>query len=75
MDDCGTGYSSLAVLQNLPIDIIKLDKCFLAGLTPDSSGVPLVQSILGLGEALGLFTILEGVEEPRQGGPAEASAA
>ncbi|BCB79090.1 hypothetical protein GCM10022251_19160 [Phytohabitans flavus] len=67
VDDFGTGYSSLAYLQRLPIDILKIDHTFTAALdSPGDRGVRFVGAILGLGSSLGVPTVAEGVETPRQ---------
>ncbi|MDQ7903127.1 bifunctional diguanylate cyclase/phosphodiesterase [Phytohabitans sp. ZYX-F-186] len=67
VDDFGTGYSSLAYLQRLPIDILKIDHTFTASLeSPGERDVRFVGAILGLGASLGVPTVAEGVETPRQ---------
>ncbi len=62
LDDFGTGYSSLNHLRNLHLDYLKLDKSFLDNLTQDSREMALIDSVLNLGQALNLVTIMEGVE-------------
>jgi diguanylate cyclase (GGDEF)-like protein len=69
IDDFGTGYSSLNYLQRLPIDTLKIDQSFVSGLHPehpDISSVPIVQSILDLGQNLRLDVVAEGVETSLQ---------
>jgi EAL domain-containing protein (putative c-di-GMP-specific phosphodiesterase class I) len=66
IDDFGTGYSSLAYLRSFPIDIVKIDKSFVAALDEDEQAVALVHSIISIAEALGLDTVAEGVETPTQ---------
>lgn len=67
VDDFGTGYSSLAYLQQLPIDILKVDRMFTAALEdPDERNVKFVGAILNLGASLGLPVVAEGVESSRQ---------
>lgn len=66
LDDFGTGWSSLAYLRRFPIDIIKIDRSFVAGLGIDSGDTEVVKAVLGLGRALGLATVAEGVETPAQ---------
>lgn len=60
IDDFGTGYSSLSLLRRLPIDEIKIDGTFVAGLC--SQDAMLVRSIIDLGHALGLRVVAEGIE-------------
>ena len=65
IDDFGTGYSSLSMLQNMPIDIIKIDKVFVdkADLTSDKN---IINYIMILANRLGVKTIAEGVETKEQ---------
>ena len=65
IDDFGTGYSSLGYLQRLPVDIVKIDKCFIDQLAA-SGGLALVEGIARLAQALGLTTVAEGVERADQ---------
>jgi diguanylate cyclase (GGDEF)-like protein len=62
MDDFGTGYTSLAYLQRLPIDILKIDRTLIAGMIGDSDSTAIVRAILSLANALGMDTTAEGVE-------------
>ncbi|WP_028966998.1 EAL domain-containing protein [Sphingomonas phyllosphaerae] len=62
MDDFGTGFSNLASLQKLPIDILKIDRSFVTGLLTDRDKVAIVRAILGLSQALGMETVAEGIE-------------
>ena len=63
VDDFGKGYSSLAYLLSLPVDVLKIDLSFVRVLdTPGGPAVAIVQAIAGLGEALGIHVIAEGVE-------------
>ena len=64
VDDFGTGYSSLSYLQRLPIDVLKIDRSFVTGASPD--GTTLAPAIVELARALHLRTIAEGVEELSQ---------
>jgi len=66
LDDFGTGYSSLANLIKLPVDSIKLDREFLAGVLNNSRQRDLVAAMIGLGHRLGLEVVAEGVELPAQ---------
>jgi diguanylate cyclase (GGDEF)-like protein len=62
MDDFGTGYTSLAYLQRLPIDVLKIDRSFVTGMLGDEDSVAIVRAILSLADALGMSTTAEGIE-------------
>jgi diguanylate cyclase (GGDEF)-like protein len=62
IDDFGTGYSSLGLLSKLPVDILKIDRSFIAGLPAERASVTLVSSIIGLASAFNLAVVAEGVE-------------
>ena len=66
IDDFGTGYSSLSYLDRLPVDIVKVDKSFTARLGVANEIPQLVKTVVQLGEALGLDTIVEGIESVDQ---------
>lgn len=66
LDDFGTGYSSLTLLHNLPIDMVKIDRSFVAPILDEPRSRALVRSVIGLCTDLGLETVAEGVEEPAQ---------
>jgi diguanylate cyclase (GGDEF)-like protein len=66
IDDFGTGYASLAHLPKLPLDIIKIDPSFVAGLGHDDTLTLLTRTVVQLGRELGLQVIAEGIEQPRQ---------
>jgi diguanylate cyclase (GGDEF)-like protein/PAS domain S-box-containing protein len=63
IDDFGTGYSSLSRLGDFPIDILKMDRSFLA---PEHEHSGLAAAIIGLGTSLNLNVVAEGIEEPEQ---------
>ena len=65
IDDFGTGWSSLGNLRQLPVDEIKIDRSFVAGMTADTNDATIVQSTIDLGRNLGLRVVAEGVECPR----------
>ena len=62
LDDFGTGYSSLAYLQQLPIDVLKIDKSFMDKLSDGSADPILVKAIVNLGATLRLRVVAEGIE-------------
>ncbi|MGZ8471650.1 MAG: EAL domain-containing protein [Gemmatirosa sp.] len=66
IDDFGTGYSSLSYLQRFPIDILKIDKSFVDGLSRGGSDAALARTIIALGDTLALRCIAEGVEDDAQ---------
>ena len=66
IDDFGTGYSSLAHLLELPIDGVKIDQRFVAGIDIDPAATNLTTAIIGLSESLRLECVAEGVEQPYQ---------
>ncbi|MCZ4492515.1 MAG: hypothetical protein JWP53_1446 [Conexibacter sp.] len=62
VDDFGTGQSSLEQLKNVPADELKLDRSFVLGMVDDPQDAAIVGSVVGLGRALGLRVVAEGVE-------------
>ncbi|MDP8969892.1 MAG: EAL domain-containing protein [Actinomycetota bacterium] len=66
IDDFGTGYSSLSYLRRFPIDVLKIDKSFVDGLTAAAGEATLVDAIVKLGHTLRLQTVAEGVERAEQ---------
>jgi EAL domain-containing protein (putative c-di-GMP-specific phosphodiesterase class I) len=66
IDDFGTGYSSLSYLRRFPVDILKIDRSFVATLDSSDTEAALVRSILSLGRTLELETIAEGIEREGQ---------
>jgi EAL domain-containing protein (putative c-di-GMP-specific phosphodiesterase class I) len=61
VDDFGTGWSSLAYLVGLPIDVLKMDQHFVTGVEHDAQRQALCRAVLQLGSSLGLPVIVEGV--------------
>ncbi len=69
IDDFGTGYASLSNLQRMPVDVLKIDRSFIAALDDSGSGEQareLLEAILGVGQALSLRVVAEGIEVPSQ---------
>ena len=62
MDDFGTGYASLSSLQSFPFDKIKIDRTFITNVDTCAQSAAIVRSVIGLGAALGIPIIAEGVE-------------
>jgi diguanylate cyclase (GGDEF)-like protein len=66
IDDFGIGYASLAHLRQLPVDIIKIDPSFVAGLGHDPTLTMLTRTVVQVGRDLGMQVVAEGIEQPRQ---------
>lgn len=66
LDDFGTGFSSLAHLKRLPVDVLKIDGVFTAGVPDDPHDAAIVEAVLGIAKRYGFATVAEGVETMRQ---------
>ncbi len=62
IDDFGTGYSSLSYLHHFPIDLLKIDRSFVAQMTSAGDPVPIVQTIITMAHTMGMKVLAEGVE-------------
>jgi EAL domain-containing protein (putative c-di-GMP-specific phosphodiesterase class I) len=66
VDDFGTGYSSLNYLQRLPVDILKIDKAFIAGLDRGEKNLAIITTLIEMGKRMHLTVVAEGVETAEQ---------
>ena len=66
LDDFGTGFSSLSMLKRFPLNALKIDRSFVNAITKPEAEVPITKAIVGLGLAMGLGVIAEGVETDTQ---------
>jgi EAL domain-containing protein (putative c-di-GMP-specific phosphodiesterase class I) len=66
IDDFGTGYSSMSLMKKFPIDTIKIDRSFVRDIPHDEEDKAITKAIIGMGKALGLKLVAEGVETAAQ---------
>ncbi|WP_052144772.1 putative bifunctional diguanylate cyclase/phosphodiesterase [Halalkalibacter okhensis] len=66
IDDFGTGYSSLSVLNQLPIDLVKIDKTFISEIISNSNTASLVKTMIEMGRNFDFDLIAEGIEDEQQ---------
>jgi EAL domain-containing protein (putative c-di-GMP-specific phosphodiesterase class I) len=63
IDDFGTGYSSLSSLKRLPVDIVKIDRTFIAGVLTDHHDATITETIIDIADHFGFETLAEGAED------------
>jgi EAL domain-containing protein (putative c-di-GMP-specific phosphodiesterase class I) len=66
VDDFGTGYASLNYLQRLPVDILKIDQTFVAGLDRSEKNLAIITTLVEMGQRMHLTVVAEGVETAEQ---------
>ena len=66
VDDFGTGFSSLAYLHRLPVDILKIDQSLVHAMTTTTTGTAIIAHVVSLANGLGLSVTAEGIETPEQ---------
>ena len=66
LDDFGTGYASLSHLTHYPVDLLKIDRSFIAQIGNSADAAAICSAVINLGQCLGMEVIAEGVETPEQ---------
>jgi EAL domain-containing protein (putative c-di-GMP-specific phosphodiesterase class I) len=66
LDDFGTGQSSLGLLRDCPVDVVKVDRSFVAALGEGGRDSAIVAGLIGIIDGLGADAVAEGIEEPAQ---------
>jgi EAL domain-containing protein (putative c-di-GMP-specific phosphodiesterase class I) len=66
LDDFGTGYSSLSYLARFPLDVLKMDRCFVRDVDHDSAAAGVARAVIAIGHSLGARVVAEGVDSFEQ---------
>ena len=66
IDDFGTGAAAIAYLKELPVDVLKIDRSYISGITGDGKEAAIASAMIALGQSLGLYVVAEGVESEDQ---------
>jgi EAL domain-containing protein (putative c-di-GMP-specific phosphodiesterase class I) len=66
VDDFGTGHSSLSLMKRLPLDVLKIDRSFVAGLPRNEGDASICNAIIQMAHSLNLRVVAEGIEHPWQ---------
>jgi EAL domain-containing protein (putative c-di-GMP-specific phosphodiesterase class I) len=66
LDDFGTGYSSMSYVRNFPLDVIKLDRCFVCDVANDPAAAGIASAVIMMAHSLGLSVVAEGVDAEAQ---------
>ncbi|RUO61816.1 putative bifunctional diguanylate cyclase/phosphodiesterase [Pseudidiomarina insulisalsae] len=66
LDDFGTGFSSLSYLKRLPVDVVKIDRSFIAGIRHHKSDRVLIEGVIRIAQSLDFAVLAEGIETPQQ---------
>jgi EAL domain-containing protein (putative c-di-GMP-specific phosphodiesterase class I) len=66
LDDFGTGYSSMSYVRNFPLDVIKMDRCFVCDVASDPAAAGVANAVIMMAHSLGLTVVAEGVDAEAQ---------
>ena len=66
LDDFGTGFTSFQALKELPFDTLKIDRCFVQDCLTSTASAAIIHAVIGVGRALGVRIVCEGVETAEQ---------
>ncbi|HET9843613.1 MAG TPA: EAL domain-containing protein, partial [Gammaproteobacteria bacterium] len=66
IDDFGVGHSCLSYITNLPVNTLKIDRCFVNNISTDIASQKIVQAIISMATSLDLSVVVEGIETKKQ---------